>query len=218
MNKVMTSQPLLLARMALITIVLSLSLSVSIVDAATFTRSPGMDMPGMDISSIDTLNVGSEQNEQQLCQRNCDLNPRCMAFTWVRRGVQGPSAKCWFKASSRIFPGGGANLVSNVNTLTGVKTYSRTACWARHIFNLKFCDVFVAVAIGDPLTSTLGCPQGSRPASISSRAQPGRFDRFCVVLRANTPNLPNCTDAFGGESHEANILGNSVNQACLDAP
>jgi hypothetical protein len=208
------------------TLTAALFLSVSLAGAADFTRHENMDIPGLDIPSPgNPLDINpplaNDMDEVNLCQRNCDGSPRCMAFTWVRRGVQGATGRCFFKASSRLLENNGSGLLTaNANTFTGVKVYRGSACWARHIFNLKFCSVFFAGARGDPTMvpfTILECPPGSRSASISNSAIPGRFDRFCVVRLANDPgNLPNCTDAFGGESHEAGVLGNSVNHACLD--
>ena len=185
--------------------------------AVEFTSYPGKDMPGMDIGpGVDIVGTA------QVCQNLCDHDPRCMAFTWVRSGVQGPSAKCWIKAEARILNDGGRGLlVDNPYTVTGVKSYRRIACWARHIFNLKFCNVILA-GTSDPSLpfgpDTLECPAGSRPARVSLAGIPGRIDRFCVVRLANDPGgLLNCTDAFGGDAREAGVLGNRVNHACLDA-
>jgi PAN domain len=34
------------------------------------------------------------------CKTVCsNERPRCKAWTWVRKGVQGPDARCWLKAS-----------------------------------------------------------------------------------------------------------------------
>lgn len=211
---------------ALIATVVSLSLSASTVDAADFTVHTNINIFGLDIPSptnpFDITTPGaSPQHEVDLCRWRCDQDPHCMAFTWVRRGAQvDNAARCWFKASPRILENHGLGLMTvDTNTTTGVKIYRSSACWARHLSNLKFCTVTVAGQSGYPTTSvTLECPPGSRPASIRNQASPGRFDRFCVARLANDPGgLPNCTDAFGGESHEADVLGNGVNHACLDA-
>ena len=36
--------------------------------------------------------------DPQLCQRACDDDARCQAWTYVRPGIQAPAARCWLKA------------------------------------------------------------------------------------------------------------------------
>jgi PAN domain len=50
---------------------------------------PGLDFQSFDLPSADPI----------LCQRACWDNGACRAFTYVRPGVQGPSARCWLKNS-----------------------------------------------------------------------------------------------------------------------
>ena len=47
---------------------------------------------GMDIRSLDLPAA-----EPELCQIECANDPRCKAFTYVKPGIQGPSARCWLK-------------------------------------------------------------------------------------------------------------------------
>jgi hypothetical protein len=212
----------------------SLFLSVSMADAADFTIHMNMNMPRLDIPSPEMphppdnpLDINpplpNTQAEVNLCQWHCDHNPRCMAFTWVRRGIQGATAKCWFKRSARILENHGLGLMTvDANTVTGVKIYQSRACWARHLFNLKFCNVVDAgfTSTASPPTDrvTLECPPLSMPAFDGRGPIRGRIDRFCVVRLANDPGgLPNCTDAFGGAENTVGVLGNRVNHACLDA-
>ena len=54
---------------------------------------PNTDRPGSDIRSID-LPEGARPNA---CRVACIREDRCRAWTYVRPGVQGPSAKCWLK-------------------------------------------------------------------------------------------------------------------------
>jgi PAN domain len=49
------------------------------------------DMPGDDYRSFD-LNGGAE-----LCHTTCVRERQCQAWTFVRAGIQGPSARCWLK-------------------------------------------------------------------------------------------------------------------------
>lgn len=222
----------------LTTVAVGLFLSMKIVYAAEYDRFPGKDLRGHDIGgSIDALGIAVFPDVQNFCQRACDDNNRCMAFTAVRPGgFQGDVGKCWLKASVAIFEMGSGLLTTprspdggdlSGDVFTGVKKFvgRPTGCWARHIFNLKFCNVFLVDTIreNDPsfhnASNAFQCPPESSTAFISHNvATPGAANKFCVIRLANDPGgLPNCTDAFGGESHEADVLGNGVNQACLDA-
>jgi hypothetical protein len=49
------------------------------------------DRPGSDISVQD---IGNNPN---LCRQNCDAVANCRAWTFVKPGIQGPSAKCYLK-------------------------------------------------------------------------------------------------------------------------
>src|SRR5262245_57609929 len=52
----------------------------------------GIDRPGLDYRSFDL-----PANDPALCQNACFGEAQCRAFTFVRPGVQGPSARCWLK-------------------------------------------------------------------------------------------------------------------------
>jgi hypothetical protein len=56
----------------------------------TFERN--VDRPGFDYSN--TPSLGAED-----CSFACQLENRCRAFTFVRPGVQGPSARCYLKTA-----------------------------------------------------------------------------------------------------------------------
>ena len=47
---------------------------------------------GNDYKSIDLPSP-----DPDLCRNACDGDPKCKAFTYVKPGLQGPSAKCWLK-------------------------------------------------------------------------------------------------------------------------
>jgi len=51
-----------------------------------------IDRPGMDISSFDLPAA-----QPELCRQSCLNDPNCVAFTYVKPGVQGPAARCWLK-------------------------------------------------------------------------------------------------------------------------
>lgn len=50
------------------------------------------DRPGMDIRSFDMANPLPDQ-----CAQACYDDPQCKAFTYVKPGFQGPSARCYLK-------------------------------------------------------------------------------------------------------------------------
>lgn len=52
----------------------------------------GTDRPGMDYNNFDLPSASPS-----LCQQACNDDPVCRAFTYVKPGVQGPSARCWLK-------------------------------------------------------------------------------------------------------------------------
>jgi hypothetical protein len=67
------------------------------------------DRPGLDYRSFDLPAA-----DPKLCQDACAGEANCKAFTYVRPGVQGPSARCWLKSSV-------PNPVSNNCCVSGVK-------------------------------------------------------------------------------------------------
>ena len=63
--------------------------------AATLLTTSGFvaysyDLFGNDVGGIDV------QNPDQ-CSAACNSNPNCLAWTFVRAGIKGPSARCFFK-------------------------------------------------------------------------------------------------------------------------
>ena len=55
------------------------------------TEDEGWDRPGMDLTSFG-------RNSPQQCKSDCEGNPNCRSWTWVKHGVQGPGAVCWLKS------------------------------------------------------------------------------------------------------------------------
>jgi hypothetical protein len=53
---------------------------------------PRTDRPGNDLRSFDL-----REPRPELCREACWRDPQCRAFTYVRPGVQGPTARCWLK-------------------------------------------------------------------------------------------------------------------------
>jgi hypothetical protein len=65
---------------------------VSIALVESFALETNTDRPGMDYSNFDLASANPS-----LCEQACNSDPDCRAFTFVKPGVQGPSAKCWLK-------------------------------------------------------------------------------------------------------------------------
>lgn len=69
----------------------------------------GYDLPGSDLQSgFDTAN-----DKGAACAKACALNDNCRAFTFVRPGAQGESAKCWLKKDYSV-------ATTNPNTASGI--------------------------------------------------------------------------------------------------
>lgn len=74
--------------------------------AATWEEN--IDRPGMDYRNFDLASP-----DARLCQRECAAMRDCVAWTYVRPGVQGPRARCWLKS-------GAPAQVRNTNTISGI--------------------------------------------------------------------------------------------------
>jgi PAN domain len=66
------------------------------------------DRPGSDIRS------GFDSPDSPSCETACRDEPTCQAYTWVRAGIQGPTAKCWLKNTEPA-------TVSNTCCVSGVR-------------------------------------------------------------------------------------------------
>jgi hypothetical protein len=53
-----------------------------------------LDRPGMDFENFE---LGLANHE--LCRDACGDRPICVAYTYVKPGLQGPNARCWLKSS-----------------------------------------------------------------------------------------------------------------------
>lgn len=79
------------------------------------TLEPGVNRPGRDYRSFPTSSTPGA------CQQACADDPGCLAFTWVRPGVQRPEAVCWLKNS--VPPAGpDQNCVSGVRVAAPAAT------------------------------------------------------------------------------------------------
>lgn len=72
----------------------------------------GIDMPGADYR-----NTALNDNNANSCQEMCAKDAACLAWTWVKPGVQNPKAMCWLK--NAILPSH-----PNANTTSGIKVTS----------------------------------------------------------------------------------------------
>jgi len=60
--------------------------------AQTSTQEPNVDRPGSDYRDFDL-----RAPDPQICGQACLGDKSCVAWTFVREGVQGPSPRCWLK-------------------------------------------------------------------------------------------------------------------------
>lgn len=78
----------------------------------SLTVEDGVDRPGSDYREFDL-----PQANFQLCRDACASDSNCLAYTFVKPGIQGPNAKCWLK--SKVPPAGESSCC-----VSGVKTTS----------------------------------------------------------------------------------------------
>lgn len=97
---------------------------IRVTGAATATRAPGTRlnsetfMAGVDMPGNDYSNKPISGNAVD-CQNICNADGSCLAWTWVKPGVQGPQAMCWLK--NAVPPSR-----QNPNTISGIKAGSTT--------------------------------------------------------------------------------------------
>lgn len=60
------------------------------------TNRPGNDYKNFDLSPTTNANI---------CEVSCNNDAKCIAWTFVRPGIQGANARCWLKTSvPRAYP------------------------------------------------------------------------------------------------------------------
>jgi hypothetical protein len=70
-------------------------------ETKTFPQEFGTDRPGSDYTHFTYSSSFSQSQQINGCQASCRKQwPQCKAWTWVRPGVQGPSARCWLKSAA----------------------------------------------------------------------------------------------------------------------
>jgi hypothetical protein len=63
----------------------------------------------------DYRNIIMDIPDPELCRSECEKDPKCRAFTYVKPGVQGPKARCWLK--DRVpAPSANSSCISGVKT------------------------------------------------------------------------------------------------------
>jgi hypothetical protein len=74
--------------------ILMVILVVSVTHAMSPGQEVGIDRPGKDLRPGFDL----PQPDPALCKTACDDDQKCMAYTFVKPGFQGPNARCWLKS------------------------------------------------------------------------------------------------------------------------
>lgn len=62
----------------------------------TLAGCAGME-PGVNRLGMDYKNFDLPAAQPALCKKACDRESRCLAWTYVHPGIQGPNARCWLK-------------------------------------------------------------------------------------------------------------------------
>jgi PAN domain len=63
-------------------------------DATPQAQEEGVDRPGENYKSLELPSA-----DPALCRKACDDDVQCRAYSYVKPGVQGPSARCWLKSA-----------------------------------------------------------------------------------------------------------------------
>ena len=62
----------------------------------SYTQEDGFDRPGMD---YETFEQTGDFQSHVLCRDACESQPRCLAYTWVKPGVEGAKSLCRLKSA-----------------------------------------------------------------------------------------------------------------------
>ena len=93
----------------IVTVIVILSFCLPVL-ADSIPLENNIDRPGSDYRDFDLPTA-----DPNLCRAACEAEAECKAFTYVRPGMQGPSARCWLKDSV-------PDAVPNDYCVSGVKT------------------------------------------------------------------------------------------------
>jgi hypothetical protein len=86
--------PKRLSRHSLVLVIILACLTPSLLKAQSGGFEHNTDRPGRDYRDIDL-----SRPDPSLCRDLCAGDPQCKAYTYVKPGVQGSSARCWLKTS-----------------------------------------------------------------------------------------------------------------------
>ena len=70
----------------------------ALMPAAVLGQTAGMEF-NIDRRGRDYANFNLATPEPHLCANSCRSDQRCRAWTYVKPGVQGPTARCWLKVA-----------------------------------------------------------------------------------------------------------------------
>ena len=65
--------------------------------AATPAEPPSRWEEGTNRPGLDFRNFDQAQADPGICEAACNEDTQCLAWTWVRPGLQGPVSRCWLK-------------------------------------------------------------------------------------------------------------------------
>jgi hypothetical protein len=84
------------------------------------TVEPDSDRPGSDYRDFDLPQPG-----YQACLDACANEPTCVAYTYVKPGMQGPNARCWLKSSV-------PNPIRSACCVSGIKQLEASERWVTY--------------------------------------------------------------------------------------
>ncbi|MFO7179307.1 MAG: PAN domain-containing protein [Pseudomonadota bacterium] len=89
-------------------------LGTFVVNPSTISGSVSIYDKGIDRAGNDLRSHELAAPLPELCAQSCAEEPRCVAYTYVKPGVQGSKARCWLKSSVGV-------RATNPDTVSGVK-------------------------------------------------------------------------------------------------
>src|SRR4029077_12014845 len=82
----------LVRTVVLSTMLMTVGLVATFSIASADTYEVNTNRPGGDYKNFEVRSPSD-------CQTGCLDDTRCNAWTWVKKGIQGPAARCWLKAN-----------------------------------------------------------------------------------------------------------------------
>ncbi len=87
---VIQPKPFRLKRLAIFSLV-----TLILLFEPAFAQEQNVNRPGKDYTSFVL-----QEAKPELCQKACNEDPRCKAYTYVKPGLQGAQARCWLKSEA----------------------------------------------------------------------------------------------------------------------